>query len=204
MEETPQIIWLEVTDSTNDEVRRHLSDLANLSVVSAWKQTAGRGQGDHTWTSAPGENLTFSWLLRFPPCKAVAASEILLLTQVVTRGIREYLLSRGVTARIKWPNDIYVGERKICGILIENILDGKQVSASVLGVGFNLNQLLFPEDLPNPVSLRQLTGCMYDPAAELNALWESLKKSAALLETQEGRICLGQYFEAWVFRREER
>ena len=204
MEETPRIIWLDVTDSTNDEVRRHLSDLANLSVVSAREQTAGRGQGDHTWTSAPGENLTFSWLLRFPPCGAVAASEILLITQVVTRGLREFLLAQGVEARIKWPNDLYVGDRKICGILIESILKGKQVRESIVGIGLNLNQLQFPANLPNPVSLRQLTGRRYEPEAALEALWETLKKSAALLETQEGRMSLGRYFDAWVFRREGR
>ncbi|MBR1575953.1 MAG: biotin--[Bacteroidales bacterium] len=199
MEERAGIIWLDVTDSTNDAVRRLLPDLANLSVVAARKQTAGRGQGDHSWTSAPGENLTFTWLLRFPPCPAVAASEILLLTQTVTRGIREYLMDRGVETRIKWPNDIYAGDRKICGILIENILDGKQVSSSILGIGLNLNQLRFPADLPNPVSLRQLTGLRYDPEAELNALWEKLKESAALMETQAGRISLGRYFDAHVF-----
>ena len=119
-------------------------------------------------------------------------------------GVDHGLLAQGVEARIKWPNDLYVGDRKICGILIENVLEGKQVRESIIGIGLNLNQLQFPADLPNPVSLRQLTGRRYEPEATLEALWEELKKSAALLETQEGLIALGRYFAAWVFRRDDR
>ena len=199
MEDSAGIIWLKLTDSTNDEARRRLDVLDNLSVVAAGKQTAGRGQGDHTWTSAPGRNLTFTFILKFPPCTPILASEILLLTQTVTHGIREYLLSKGVVSRIKWPNDIYVGDRKICGILIENVLEGKHVAASMIGVGLNLNQLRFPASLPNPVSLKQLTGLSYDLRAELDFLWKELKKSASLLDTQEGRTELSRDFDAFVF-----
>jgi len=202
MEEEKGIIWLKQTDSTNDEARRQIPGLDNLSVIAAWEQTAGRGQGDHTWTSEPGQNLTFSLVLKFPPCAAVAASEILLITELVTRATREYLLSKGVRARIKWPNDIYVGERKICGILIENILDGKQVRESIIGIGLNLNQDRFPQDLPNPVSLRQLTGEKYDTRVELSLLRSYLQQSASLLDTQEGRMELDRYFNAFVFRKE--
>ena len=203
MEEGNEIIWLTRTDSTNREARRRIRDLDNLSVLAAWEQTDGRGQGDHTWTSAAGENLTFTVILHFPPCAPVGTDGILLITQLVTRALREYLLGQGVQARIKWPNDIYVGDRKICGILIENILEGKQVRSSLIGIGLNLNQLDFPADLPNPVSLRQLTGRQYDLRAELVALREALKQSASLLETQEGRICLANYFDQYVFRRED-
>ena len=199
MEDSAGIIWLKLTDSTNDEARRRLETLDNLSVVAALAQTAGRGQGDHTWTSAPGQNLTFTFVLKFPPCAPLSASEILLLTQTVTLGIRSYLQSKGIAARIKWPNDIYVGDRKICGILIENILAGKQVAASMVGIGLNLNQDDFPADLPNPVSLRQLTGRSYDLQEEMLLLREELKKSASLLDTQEGRTELSRDFDAFVF-----
>ena len=202
MENGCGIIWLDVTDSTNDEARRHLSDFDNLSVVAAWAQTAGRGQGDHTWTSAPGENLTFSLVLKAPPLPLVAAPDLLLVTQLITRSLREYLLQKGVQARIKWPNDIYVGDRKICGILIENVLKSGFLRDSIVGIGLNLNQVRFPADLPNPVSLRQLTGASYDLKEELVLLREELKKSASLLETQEGRMELGRYFDAFVFRKE--
>ena len=170
--------------------------------MAAVEQTAGRGQGDHSWTSAPGENLTFTLVLKAPPLPPVSTSELLLLTRLVTRALREYLLSRGVETRIKWPNDLYAGDRKIAGILIENILDGRQLRSSLIGIGLNLNQDRFPADLPNPVSLRQLTGRRYDLAAELRALREEMKKSASLLETQEGRTELARYFDAHVFRKE--
>lgn len=202
MENGDGIIWLDRTDSTNDEARRRISGLANLAVVAAREQTAGRGQGDHTWTSAPGENLTFTLVLKTPPLPAVAASEILLVTQLVTRALREYLRGKGLEARIKWPNDIYVGDRKICGILIENILEGGTLRESIIGIGLNLNQRRFPADLPNPVSLAQLTGESYDLEAELQELHAALKESASLLQTQEGRIELGRYFDAHVFRKE--
>lgn len=200
MDAANEIIWLKRTDSTNREARRRLEALDNLSVLAAWEQTDGRGQGDHTWTSAPGENLTFTLVLRFPPCAPVSTDGILLITCLVTRALREYLLHHGIRARIKWPNDIYVGDRKISGILIENILDGKQVRSSLIGIGLNLNQTVFPEDLPNPVSMRTLTGIRYDPEAELKRLREALKESAALLDTQEGRIRLERYFQEHVFR----
>ena len=202
MEDSAAIIWLKLTDSTNDEARRRLDVLDNLSVVAARTQTSGRGQGDHTWTSEPGQNLTFNVVLKFPPCAPHAASEILRITQAVTHALREYLLSKGVAARIKWPNDIYVGDKKICGILIENILGGKQVAASMVGIGLNLNQLRFPADLPNPVSLRQVTGRRYDLREELVLLREELKKSASLLDSQEGRTELARYFDAYVFRKD--
>ena len=202
MENGGAIIWLDLTDSTNDEARRRLSGLANLSVVAAREQTAGRGQGDHTWSSEPGENLTFSWVLQSPPLPPVAAADLLLITQLVTRGLCEYLQQKGVNARIKWPNDIYVGDRKICGILIENVLEGGRLRASIIGIGLNLNQSRFPAELPNPVSLRQLTGERYGLEDDLVRLHATLKKSAALLETQEGRTELGRYFDALVFRRE--
>lgn len=202
MEDSAAIIWLKLTDSTNDEARRRLDVLDNLSVVAARTQTSGRGQGDHTWTSEPGQNLTFTVILKFPPCAPLAASEILRITQAVTHALREYLLSKGVAARIKWPNDIYVGDKKICGILIENILGGKQVAASMVGIGLNLNQSRFPADLPNPVSLRQVTGRRYDLREELVLLREELKKSASLLDSQEGRTELARYFDAYVFRKD--
>lgn len=203
MDDKAGIIWLKLTDSTNDEARRRLDALDNLSVLAAETQTAGRGQGDHTWTSAPGQNLTFTLVLKFPPCAPIATSEILLITQAVTGGIRRYLLSKGVESRIKWPNDIYVGDRKICGILIENILDGKQVSSSMIGIGLNLNQDRFPADLPNPVSLRQLSGRTYDLRTELVLLRDALKKTASLLDSQEGRSELSRDFDAFVFRKED-
>ncbi len=196
-----RILWHKCLDSTNSEVRRRISQLDNLSVTAAWSQSAGRGQADHKWHSAPGENLTFTLLLKFTPDSPLKARDALLLTETITYALREFLASEGVTARIKWPNDIYVGELKICGILIENILEGDDVAASIIGVGLNLNQTVFPPDIPNPTSLALLTGRSYSPEAALEKLCRYIETSVELLRTPEGRSRLDEYFNAHMFRR---
>ena len=199
---TARILWHKSLDSTNSEVRRHISSLDNLSVVAAGSQSAGRGQGDHRWHSEPGENLTFSLLLKFPPLREMNVCNVLLLTEMITYALREFLASEGITARIKWPNDIYVGDLKICGILIENILDGSNVSASIIGVGLNLNQTDFPSDIPNPTSVSLLTGRRYDPAQTLERLCTFISRATDLLQSEEGRSTLDAYFDAHMFRKE--
>ena len=196
-----RILWHKCLDSTNSEVRRRISQLDNLSVTAAWSQSAGRGQADHKWHSAPGENLTFTLLLKFTPEFPLKARDALLLTETITYALREFLASEGVISRIKWPNDIYVGELKICGILIENILEGDDVAASIIGVGLNLNQTVFPPDIPNPTSLALLTGRSYPPEAALEKLCAYVETSVELLRTPEGRERLDEYFNAHMFRR---
>ena len=163
----PSILWLESTDSTNYALRARRSGLDNLSIVAAKGQTAGRGQGTHTWYATPGRNLTFSILYRFGEDCPLAAADAILITQVTTLALRDYLLAHGVEARIKWPNDIWVGDRKICGILIENTLEGAAVRESIVGIGLNLNETGWPAELPNPVSLTELTGRRYRLQPEL-------------------------------------
>ena len=136
----PDILWLETADSTNSVLRRQISGLDNLSIIAAREQTAGRGQGSHTWFATPGENLTFSILYRFENEFALAAADAILITQVTTLALRDYLLGHGVETRIKWPNDIWAGDRKICGILIENSLTGGFIRESIVGIGLNINE----------------------------------------------------------------
>lgn len=193
-------MWLDTAQSTNRAVREASSRLDNLSVIAAVEQTAGRGQGTHTWHSLPGENLTFSLLAR--PCN-LQTSEIICITCATTLGIRDYLLSRGVSSRIKWPNDIWVDDRKICGILIENKLDGNTVAESIIGIGLNLNQTSWPADLPNPVSLKQITGKDYDTHAELEVLAEKICRRLSLLDSAIGRKKLQEEFGKNVFRLHE-
>jgi len=194
------ILWLETADSTNHALRERISSLDNLSIVATREQTAGRGQGTHTWFSTPGQNLTFSILYRYEGACALAVSDSLLITQITTLALRDYLLSHGVEARIKWPNDIWVGERKICGILIENILDGSSVRESIVGIGLNLNETDWPAELPNPVSLHELTGGRYDPHAELILLHKEICRRFAMLSDPDGRKSLQEEFGKYVFR----
>lgn len=191
------IIWLDSAESTNKYLRMASGTSDNLSVAAALEQTEGRGQGTHTWHSRKGENLTFSILFR---PERLAAGDILILTCAVTAGIRDYLGEEGVSSRIKWPNDIWVGDRKICGILIENTLTEGFVRESIIGVGFNLNQDSWPEDLPNPVSLSQLTGRKYELRPELERLAEKICRRLAMIGSNTGRKVLQEEFEKNVFR----
>jgi len=165
------IRWFDTTDSTNTRLMADKASLPDRSVYAALFQTAGRGQKGNRWESRPGENLTFSILLKpaFLP-----VTEQFLLSQIVALGLVDYLQDQGVTASVKWPNDIYAGDRKICGTLIENSLSEGRIASSVAGIGLNINQRLFDPSLPNPVSMSLLTGKSYDVKAELPRLLSAI------------------------------
>lgn len=199
MHELPPIIWHKEIDSTNNEARRQLSAIDNLSVIAAEFQTAGRGQGDHIWSSMRGENLTFSVVLKFER-GFMPARDALLITQVTTLALRRFLASKGIDSRIKWPNDIYVADmKKICGILIENVLTFESVTYSIIGIGLDVNQTQFSPDLPNPVSMKMLTGITYDTHALLEEFQAEIRDAVALLDTDEGRAVLDREFQSGVF-----
>jgi len=209
MKPTPSkssIVWYDTIDSTNLELRRHISELDNLSVIAARFQTAGRGQGTHTWLSPVGENLTFSVLLRFGAdgIAPLPATEAVRITQMATLSIWEFLQEEGITARIKWPNDIWVEDRKICGMLIENILDGGNVGESIVGIGINLNQSSFDPKLPNPVSLKQLTAKTYPLEETLERIYTQICRHTDLLDTADGRCELERRFNKYLFHLEKR
>ncbi len=145
------IIWLASVDSTNEEARRRISTLDNLSVVSAFSQTAGRGQRGNTWSAKAGENLTFSIVLKYG--ESVRAVDQFSISEITALAIVDLLAEHGISAKIKWPNDIYVGNRKICGILIENSVREAFLATSIIGVGLNVNQTEFDPSLPNPTSM---------------------------------------------------
>ncbi|MBQ6557245.1 MAG: biotin--[Bacteroidales bacterium] len=195
-----KIIWLETAESTNKTLRESIPTSDNLSVIAAREQTAGRGQGAHTWFSSPGKNLTFSML--YKPGR-LNVDEMIVITCATTLGIRDYLLEKGVEARIKWPNDIWVGDKKICGILIENILDGSFIRDSIIGIGFNLNEDKWPEDLPNPVSLHNLTGKEYSTDTELVLLTNKICRRFAQAGSYDGRLSLQEEFGEYLFRLEQ-
>ena len=196
------IIWVESTESTNSELRRRIGELDNLSVIAAREQTAGRGQGDHSWFSSPATNLTFSILFRFGEGFPVTlgSSDAVLVTKITTLAIRDHLLSRGIGSRIKWPNDIWTGDRKICGILIENSSMGGMVSSSIVGIGLNVNETGWPAGLPNPVSMRELSGKVYNLDEELLGLTERLRSRYEEAASPEGRRRLDEEFSLNVFR----
>ena len=169
------IIWLDTTDSTNEEARRQILSLDNLSVVSAYSQTAGRGQRGNTWSSSPGENLTFSIVIKYGHeyghIMPMRACDQFTVSEAAALAVVDLLASHDIESKIKWPNDIYVGDRKICGILIENSLRDGFMSSSIIGIGLNVNQTVFDPSLPNPTSMA-LTGKTQTQSLSLEPLLE--------------------------------
>lgn len=166
------IKWFEILDSTNYEANRQMDRVEDFTVFAARYQTNGRGQKGNTWESAVGENLTFSILVK---PKFIKAEDQFLISQITTLGIVNYLKDRGIAASIKWPNDIYVYNRKICGILIEHYLGGDKLSASIIGIGLNLNQKKFASDAPNPTSVINETGISLVVENELELLASAIE-----------------------------
>ncbi len=161
------IIWLDTIDSTNKEILRRAEDLTDFTILAAEFQSEGRGQKGTSWESAKGTNLTLSLLLK---PEMIKAENQFIISQIAAVGVYQYLKSKGVEAKIKWPNDIYVKDKKIAGILIENTIEGDSLSESIVGIGLNLNQDKFASNAPNPVSLKNLTGKDYDLKEELEQL----------------------------------
>jgi BirA family biotin operon repressor/biotin-[acetyl-CoA-carboxylase] ligase len=150
MKSNPDIIWLDVAESSNDEARRAIDSLDNLSVVAVRCQTKGRGQRTNTWETAPGQNLTFSVVLKD---FEILPKEQIAISQITALSVVDFLRMHGIESNIKLPNDIYVGNKKICGILIENSVCSNRLRWSIVGIGINVNQTTFPSSLPNPTSI---------------------------------------------------
>ncbi len=155
------IILLDEVDSTNTWLTANAMDLADGTAIMARAQTSGRGQRGTSWESAPGKNLTLSLLLN---PKGLPAAKSFILSEAVAVAVAETIemVEPDVKVSIKWPNDIYVENLKLGGILIENSLRGEEVGHSIIGLGLNVNQEEFLSDAPNPVSLFQITGIEYD------------------------------------------
>ena len=181
-----KIIHIDETDSTN----RWLRDRENSFVTSADitkepslcvvadYQTAGKGCGANSWESERGKNLTFSLLLHPEEIPASCQFRISEAVSVaLCRTLESYIYNK---VEIKWPNDIYVGDRKICGILIENRLLGSTIKDSIVGIGLNVNQASFLSDAPNPVSLFQLLGKEVDREELLDAFLKTLNDVFAM------------------------
>ena len=137
-----KIIRLESVDSTNNYIANLLKEriLEDGTVILADEQFAGRGQRDAEWLTLPGENLTFSFFLG---SVNLSVQNQFYLTCVVSISLVQLLNKYGLKAKIKWPNDIYIDQKKIAGVLIENQLSSSSIKTSIIGIGLNVNQIVF-------------------------------------------------------------
>ena len=191
------IYHFDITASTNDDARDekyHEGD-----VVWADFQTAGRGQRGHEWHSRKGENLTFSVVLE-PTFVPIA--EQFSVSEVVALSLVDMLAEYGIGAKIKWTNDIYVGDKKLVGILIEHSLAPNSLRRTVVGVGINVNQTEFDASLPNPVSMAQLLGNKLDAEDVLKCFLTHLQRNYEVLRSG-GKAELHDRYNELLYRKDE-
>lgn len=154
-------MYIRQTNSTSTLLREQYTDtLPHLYTIRTDYQSAGRGQAGNGWESEDSKNLLFSTLLR---CEVSPAEQFRLTMWVsvaMVEMLLKYLPAEGLT--IKWPNDIYYGDKKLAGILVENTLVGSKIAYSIVGIGLNVNQLEFLSPAPNPISMQQISGKEYD------------------------------------------
>ena len=186
-----EIVHIDETDSTNCWLREQ--GVESDMVVWTDYQTAGRGCGTNTWESDRGSNLLFSVLLH--PLD-MPVREQFRISMAASVALREVLASYADGFTIKWPNDIYWLNYKICGMLIENRVQGSHLNDSIIGIGLNVNQKQFQSDAPNPISLSQIAG--HDIDRE-RLLCEILK----CFEDVFGRKTLAADYENNLYRRGE-
>lgn len=148
---------LQETTSTNDYLKQRCKEdkAKEFYTVIAECQTNGKGQRGNCWESEEGKNLTFSTVI-YPT--ALEAKKHFIISAIASYAVYEALAQYTSGFSIKWPNDLYWHDKKIGGILIENDMEGKYITQSIIGIGINVNQLNFLSDAPNPVSLAQITG----------------------------------------------
>jgi len=209
-------MYIGQTNSTNTLLREMLARgewPKGESFLRTGFQTAGRGQQGNGWESAPDENLLCSILLEKEEITEQNLFDLNVLAAAgLHRAVYESFSNRlrdkyetftrvhplgGVPLTIKWPNDIYYGDRKLAGILVETAVIGHEVKYAVIGIGLNVNQTEFRSDAPNPVSLRQITGETYDLDLMMKQLLASIRDVQAWPRNE-----LWAYYRAHLYRRE--
>lgn len=194
----PHYIKVSQTASTNTYLSRLAATLPGGTVIYTPSQTAGRGQKGNSWESEDGKNLTFSLLLKRPPVKA---RDQFYLSEAAALAVVEALsVDAGDNFTVKWPNDVYWQDKKACGMLIENSLDGSDIATSIVGIGINVNQEHFLSDAPNPVSLINITGREHDLMALLKRVCSRIEQLVESLGDTDARTDLHQRYMAALYR----
>ena len=208
-------LHIDQTPSTNTWLMTHCreEDYPNLFTVYTFRQTAGRGQAGNAWESEPGKNLSFSTLVHIHTIEEASRLNMLVPLAVVNvlskvhsaadrpersagkkgqRSTAQQIVRSAVQERkvkeeftIKWPNDIYWGDKKVAGLLNENVIIGNRIAYAVAGIGVNVNQTQFLSGAPNPVSLKQITGQTYELEPMIDAIVAEMEQLLPLLQDYE-------------------
>jgi BirA family transcriptional regulator, biotin operon repressor / biotin---[acetyl-CoA-carboxylase] ligase len=187
------LIFVQECHSTNTLAQElnQRSSAPEGSVVITDNQTAGRGQRGNSWETTQGLNFTFSILLKPSFLKP---DQQFYLNIVIALGVFQYLSQRTDSqVSVKWPNDILVNQKKICGILIENTIQGSTIQSTVAGVGLNINQQFFASE--KATSLKNITGNDYVLAAELDLLLSSIEKKYLQLRQGQAKDLFREYHQ---------
>lgn len=195
------VIKLDATASTNLYLKQMLQreTLKDFTVVRCDHQTNGKGQQGNQWVSEKGKNLTVSVLKHLEGFKV---SQVYYLNCLVSMAIYEALTEMAVPkVKVKWPNDIMSGNKKICGILIENVLRGPSIKSAILGFGLNVNQVSFPA-LPSASSLKLETGKNYDLEGLLQLILGKIEDYFGIFQNQQFSRIKRDY-ESVLFRKGE-
>ncbi len=201
-------IELQSVDSTNNYARQQIhAGLAQHGLtIFAHEQIAGKGQRDKVWLTEKGENIILSIVINPRPLQLTQQFQLIACVAVAVHDF--FLKYAGNETKIKWPNDLYWQDRKAGGVLIESVVRSRESGVgswewALVGIGININQTVFPSHLTNPVSLKQITGKVFNPvemAKELCTFFE--KRFTELIE--EGFENIYSIYLAHLYKRNER
>ena len=185
-----QLIELESVDSTNNYAMARIHEGLALDglVYLARHQWAGKGQRGKTWVSEPGQNLMMSLVIKPSPLKL---TQQFLFSAAIALAILDLVKGfKNKNWKVKWPNDIYWNDRKAGGLLIESVVTGQTWDWAVVGIGMNLNQTSFPVEIPNAISLNQITGVQYEPVAIARELLPGIQEQISIMHKTPDQILL--------------
>lgn len=195
-----EFVFMPQCQSTNSEAIGMCSNKAVMegTVIVTDHQLAGRGQRGNTWQSDEGKNLTFSVILN---PTFLRLQDQFLLSIITSLAINDFLDALGVNSKIKWPNDVMVGEKKICGILVENQVNGNKLTNSIIGIGLNVNQEHLP--IGTATSVKQITSKEYDLSILLTSLLEKLEARYLMLRSGNHSTLITRYESLMYWKGEE-
>lgn len=185
-----------------DWAEQHPEATSGMVVDIAYQQQ-GRGQQGNSWFSSEGLNLIPSILLKYDTLSVTQGWNISMLTSLAVIDAVRSFVRDAHKLYIKWPNDIYYGDHKLAGILIGHSLQGNRIDFSIVGIGLNVNEVLFPPSLPNPISLALIGGTMLSLEKVRSALYESLAKWLSCADDISEEERIHRAYCALLYRRGE-